>query len=223
MANTQAGDEGQLSDQRRSLYARFRCPYICSKFNTMRSKFVFLFLFTLSFAFGQANYKIANFSLVVKGTSNLHDWESPAKEVRANGSMTFDLSGLKSIQSLYVEIPVKTIKSPKGSIMDNKTYDALKADDYPNITYKLEKISGMNKRGAIYDINTVGNLTIAGATNKIDMYVQGKVNGDGTTTFSGSKKMKMTDYKIKPPTALMGTLTTGDDIEVVFQITLKQF
>ena len=161
--------------------------------------------------------------MVIKGTSNLHDWESTAKEVRANGSATVATGVLKSIQSLQVEIPVKMIKSAKGSIMDNKTYDALKANSNPNIVYKLEKVTSLNKKGDAYDINTSGYLSIAGATNKIDLYVSGKVGGDGSLTFSGSKKLKMTDYKIKPPTALLGTMTTGDEIEIVFQVSLKQF
>lgn len=194
-----------------------------SKLLKMRSKFVLLFIFTISFAFGQGNYRASNFSLAIKGTSNLHDWQSSANEVRANGSITADASGLKSINSLYVEIPVKTIKSTKGSIMDNKTYDALNANSYPNIAYKLERVTGMNARAGVYDINTSGYLSIAGATNKIEMYVQGKMGGDGSITFSGSKKLKMTDYKIKPPTALMGTMTTGDEVEIVFQVTLKAF
>ena len=189
----------------------------------MKSKFLFFFLCTFYFASGQANFRITNFSLAIKGTSNLHDWESPAKEVRASGVITFTAGVLKSIQSLNVEIPVKTIKSTKGSIMDNKTYDALKADQFPNINYKLEKVTGLNPRNGIYDVNTSGYLTIAGATNRIDMYVQGKAGADGSITFNGSKKLKMTDYKIKPPTALMGTMTTGDEVEIVFQITLKQF
>ena len=187
----------------------------------MKYKFSFLFLFAVSFVFWQTNYQISNFSLVIKGSSNLHDWESPAKEVRAHGAMTSVAGVLKSIESLTVDIPVKTIKSPKGSIMDNKTYDALKANTYPNITYKLGKITGLTKKGDGYDINATGYLTIAGVTNTIDMYVRGKSGADGSITFSGSKKLKMTDYKIKPPTALLGTLTTGDDVEIVFQVTLK--
>lgn len=189
----------------------------------MRIKFAFLLLFTFSFAFGQGNYRASNTYLVIKGTSNLHDWESVANEVRASGAMTADASGLKSIGSIYVEIPVKSIKSAKGSIMDNKTYDALNANSYPNITYKLEKVTGLNNRSGVYDINTLGYLTIAGTTNRIDMYVQGKMGGDGSITFNGSKKLKMTDYKINPPTALLGSLTTGNDVEIAFQVTLKQF
>jgi len=189
----------------------------------MRSKFVILFFFALSFVYGQANYRASNFSLAIKGTSNLHDWQSTANEVRADGSVSIAAGVLKSINSLSVEIPVKTIKSTKGSIMDNKTYDALKANSNPNIQYKLENVTDLNSRAGAYDINTTGYLTIAGVTQKIDMYVQGKVGGDGSITFSGSKKLKMTDYKIKPPTALMGTMTTGDEIEIVFQVTLKQY
>ena len=157
----------------------------------MKYKFFFFFLLASSFVFGQTNYQIANFSLVIKGTSNLHDWESTAKEVRARGAMTSVAGVLKSIESLTVEIPVKTIKSPKGSIMDNKTYDALKAGSSPNITYKLGKVTGLSKKGDGYDINTVGYLTIAGVTNTIDMYVRGKAGSDGSLSFSGSKKLKI--------------------------------
>ena len=187
----------------------------------MRIKFAFLFLFTLSFAFGQSKYHATNFSLVIKGTSNLHDWQSTAKEVRTNASVNLEAGVLKSIPSLSVEIPVKAIKSSKGSIMDNKTYDALKANKNPNITYKLGKVTGLTKKGEGYDINATGYLTIAGSTKTIDMYVRAKAGSDGSITFNGSKKLKMTDYGIKPPTALLGTMTTGDEVEIVFQVTLK--
>lgn len=169
----------------------------------------------------QGNYRSAQFTMTIKGTSNLHDWESTAKEARANGAVTIENGVLKAISSLTVEVPVKSIKSPKGNVMDNKTYDALKAKSYPNITFKLDKINSLTQKGDSYDISATGNLTIAGVTNKIDLNVKGKVNGDAAT-FSGSKKLKMTDYKIDPPTALFGTMTTGNDIEVVFSVSMKQ-
>ena len=184
---------------------------------------MFLTLFSFSFAFGQANYGISNFSLVIKGTSNLHDWQSKANEVRIGGTMTQNTGELKSIHSLSVDVPVRSIKSEKGTIMDNKTYDALMAGTYPNISFKLEKVNSLNKKGNGYDINTSGYLTIAGTTNKIDLYVTGSVDGNGYVTFKGSQKLKMTDYKIKPPTALLGTLTTGNEVEIVFQVTLKPY
>jgi polyisoprenoid-binding protein YceI len=174
----------------------------------------------MSVAYGQNSYRITGFAMSIKGTSNLHDWESYVKEVRANGSILAVGNQLKSIQSLTVEIPTKTIKSPKGSIMDNKTYDALLANTYPNITFKLDKINSMNIRGDAYDINASGYLTLAGATNRIDLQVVANAGADGSFSFSGSKKIKMTDYKVNPPTALLGTLTTGNEVEVVFKVVL---
>lgn len=187
----------------------------------MKFYFACLFLFALSSSFGQGNYGISNFSIVIKGTSNLHDWESKVNEVRASGSMKVENGGLTGIQSLQVEIPVRTIKSSKGSIMDNKTYDALNADNSPNITYKMEKTTGIVRNGTDCAVHTSGFLTIAGTSNRVDLSAQGKVNANGTVTFNGSKKLKMTEFKIKPPTALMGTLKTGDEVEIVYQVTLK--
>ena len=37
----------------------------------------------------------------------------------------------------------------------------------------------------------------------------------------GKKALKMTDYNIEPPKALLGTITTGDDIEVHFNTVWK--
>lgn len=158
--------------------------------------------------------------MTIKGTSNLHDWESSVKELRATGSMTADANGLQAISALSVEVPAKSIKSTKGSVMDNKTYDALQANKYPNIIYKLEKAT-IAKKGDGYDIASNGSLTIAGVTNKIDMPVRGKANSDGSITFTGSRKIKLQDYKIKPPTALLGTVTVGDEVEVGFRVTVK--
>ncbi|HAD15149.1 MAG TPA: YceI family protein [Saprospirales bacterium] len=188
----------------------------------MRIYFAFLLLFTFSFAFGQANYRISNYSLVINGTSNLHAWQSKANEVRGSGSIQADATGLKSIQSLSVEIPVKSIKSAKGSIMDNKTYDALNANNHPNISYKLEKVTSLNSKNSGFNLNASGYLTIAGSTKRMDLYVEGWIGGDGSITFKGAKKFKMSEFNIKPPTALMGTLTTGDEVEIVFQVSLKQ-
>lgn len=188
----------------------------------MKYNFLIFLLLQSLFLFGQSNYRIANYSMTIKGTSNLHAWQSKVNEVRANGGLQTEGTTLKAIQWLNVEIPVKTIKSEKGSIMDNKTYDALQASNHPNISFKLEKTAGINKSGDGYNINASGYLTIAGTAKKIDLYVYGKVNGDGSISFSGSKKLNMTDYNIKPPTALMGTLTTGNEVEIVFQVTLKQ-
>jgi hypothetical protein len=199
----------------------FRADRFVQKLFKMKVKIAFLFMFALSYAFGQSGFGTATFTMTIKGTSNLHDWESTVKELKANGSMTADAAtGLQSIQSLTVEIPVKAIKSTKGKVMDNKTYDAFNASDNPYITYKLEHAT-VSKKGDGYEVNASGKLSMAGASNKIDMTVRGKAESDGSITFSGSKKLKLSDFKMKRPTALLGTITVGDEVEVIFKVTLK--
>ena len=41
-------------------------------------------------------------------------------------------------------------------------------------------------------------------------------------TLTGATKLKMTDYKIDPPKALMGTITTGDEITIKFNTVLTK-
>lgn len=190
------------------------------KFDTMKIKFGLLLLLMCSYLYGQNSFSTSGFTMTIKGTSNLHDWESSVKELRATGNLTADATGLQSISALSVDIPVKSIKSTKGSVMDNKTYDALQANKFPTITYKLDKAT-VTKKGDGYDVNANGSLTMAGVTNKVDMVVRGKTNTDGSITFTGSRKIKLPDYKIKPPTALLGTVTVGDEVEVVFKVTVK--
>jgi hypothetical protein len=66
-------------------------------------------------------------TVTINGSSNVHDWTSNAKNVSVAGALTVVGGELTGIQSLKVVFPVKGIKSDKGSIMDDKTYDALKA------------------------------------------------------------------------------------------------
>ena len=78
----------------------------------MKANLVLLLVFVLVGANAQGNFRAAQFTMSIKGTSNLHEWESKVTDVRATGSMTTDANALQSIQSLQVEIPVKSIKSP---------------------------------------------------------------------------------------------------------------
>lgn len=186
----------------------------------MKCKVAVLFAFACSCVFGQTRFEAANFRMAIKGTSNLHDWESSVRELKASGLLRTDVSGLQSISSLTVEIPVRAIKSTKGSVMDNKTYDAFNAKEHPFIIYELEQAT-LSRKGDGYDVAASGQLTMAGVTNKIDLNVRGKREANGSLTFSGSKKLKLSDFQMKRPSALMGTITVGDEVEVIFQVTLR--
>jgi polyisoprenoid-binding protein YceI len=43
---------------------------------------------------------------------------------------------------------------------------------------------------------------------------------NGTVNATGMVPIKMTDFGIKPPTAMFGTLRTGDEVKVNFALTV---
>lgn len=172
-------------------------------------------------SFAQASYEVASSKMTIAGSSNVHDWESSVTQLTAAAELSMENGILKSIKTLSVEIPVKGIKSSKGSVMDKKTWGALKQESNPTITYKLTKLTALDKSGDSYSIKATGNLSIAGTTKAIEMDVKGKLLSDGSLQFDGSKALLMTDFGIDPPTALMGTMKTRNEITISFSVKMK--
>ena len=176
-------------------------------------------LFAFSNLTAQQNFRLVKYDLTIIGTSTLHDWETKANDVKVTGS--WDNQGqLNGIQSLNVTIPVEKMKSSKGSIMDGKTYKALKSDKNPNITFQLTGVKAITPTAKGYQLKTAGYLTIAGTKKLIDLTVDGEKLADGSIRFTGSKALKMTEYNVDPPVAMLGTLKTADDVTIEFSLTL---
>jgi polyisoprenoid-binding protein YceI len=102
--------------------------------------------------------------------------------------------------------------------MDNKTYDAFNYEKYPLIVFTLtsEKINSSNLTADLK-----GTLAMAGASRPIDVQISYKILGNGDLQIIGSKKLKMTDFNMEPPTAMMGTIKVGDEVTVSFDIVLS--
>src|SRR5690606_13014820 len=84
----------------------------------------------------QSIVKVQTNKLVVQGSSSLHDWESEITKAEWKGSFVIKENSLVAINNVVVKIPVESIKSTKGKIMDSKTYDAV---DYKTNTNSIEK------------------------------------------------------------------------------------
>jgi len=164
--------------------------------------------------------------LWIEGTSNLHGWSCKATTLDA--AVEFDaaiaaqltVAPPKALKKVLVKVPVKSIKCGHGG-MDGNLYKALKADESPDISYILatfEAAPGEAKDS--FTLHTVGTLTIAGMENKISMDVVATRLPDGTVKATGTVPIKMTDFGIKPPTAIFGRLKTGDEVKVNFELSV---
>jgi len=178
-----------------------------------------LLLSALSPLSGQSAYKMASdHKITIDGTSNVHDWTEVAQTASGDASVTWNTDGTFQIKSFNLKISVKSIKSDKGSIMDNKTYDALKAEKHPYITFKMSSVKSFSKSGTGYSVKINGDLTIAGVTKNVEISGMVYVKENGKLYIDVSKSIKMTDYGIEPPTAMMGAMQVGDEITIRFKL-----
>jgi polyisoprenoid-binding protein YceI len=150
----------------------------------------------------------------IKGTSTLHDWESIVE--KTNATITINNFYNVAIETLEVKIEATSIKSGK-KIMDKLTYKALKAEEYPLITFIFKTGEIISENTDFINIKLQGNLTIAGVTKSVNVLSNINKNGDHIV-LKGSHKLKMTSFGINPPKALLGTIKTGDEITIEFNL-----
>jgi polyisoprenoid-binding protein YceI len=179
----------------------------------MKNTIILFFIALATMTYGQ---QVSNAKVFIDGTSNLHDWTTEATSPVVRGSFDLDATGVQKIDGLTVTFQVKNIKSTKGSTMDGNTHKALKEDKHPQITFKATdyKFDGQN-------ITAMGTLEIAGKRNPVTIKAKAVKNSKGGFTVSGQHPLKMTDYGITPPKALMGTMKTGNDITIRFSLDIK--
>jgi polyisoprenoid-binding protein YceI len=176
-----------------------------------------LFLILNSFSYAQLA-KVKTNSMSVQGSSSLHEWESQITKAEWKGVFQVENLTLLDIKNVEVKIPVESIKSTKGKMMDSKTYDAFNSEKYPFIIFTLTSAK-INQASGIVDAK--GNLAMGGATRPIDVQAKYKILPNGELQLTVSKKLKMTDFKMEPPTALMGTIKVGDEVTVIFDVTIN--
>jgi polyisoprenoid-binding protein YceI len=175
----------------------------------------------------QTTYKIndsKDIDMKLSGTSTLHKWAMDAKTFSGEAQFSFKSGSggeLTSIKSLNFSLEVQNLKSGEKGL-DKNAYKALKTTKYKDILYQLISATISPDNNNRYLVKTSGNLTIAGVTKEVTMDVYCVVNKDESITCNGSKKLKMTDYQVKPPTFMLGAMKTGDAITLDFVLVYKK-
>lgn len=183
---------------------------------------IVLFMLSPMMLMAQSSYKLATAkdnSIKVLGKSNVHDWTMVAKGLESSGTFKFNGNNeLVDLTSLKFSVLAKSLKSEKTS-MDERTYKAMKADQFPKVTYQLTFATVTMVQANKYSIQTSGNLTIAGKTQVIAMKVMALVNADGSITCHGEENLLLTDYGIQPPSFMLGAMKVGNDLSIQFYLT----
>ena len=166
----------------------------------------------------------------IDGTSSLHDWTVNGQQI--DGKVEFLIkvpngaTAKQITQAILadpkvkadVSIPVSSLKSAKkDKDMDKKMYEALKSKNNPTISYyltELKVVSENNPDRTDFQLNTVGELTIAGERRTLKMPMNVEVLEGRQLRITGRTWIKMSDYNMKQITALGGMIKCGDTVEV---------
>lgn len=168
---------------------------------------------------GQSEYHLSRgYTVTIHGTMSIHNWVETISEVTGDMVAGRNAGGGTDVTSIRIVMGVRSIKSDMGTVMDNKTYKALKADADPKITFLLDApVTVLSSGGQERPIALQGHLTLAGVTRPVALWVDHFEVMTDSMRFEGRQTIKMTDFGVKPPSALFGTLKAGPDITIYFK------
>ena len=165
-----------------------------------------------------AKFQSTGLDISVKGTSTLHDWEMKSNN-KGSVDVVFTLDAadkLTAIPELQFSVPAEALKSGTGGL-DKNAYKALNTGKHKNITFSLVSAVVTPSATNVYQVKVTGDLTISGTTKRTDLAGTAKYNpNDKSFVVYGSKKFGMREFNVTPPTVMMGTIKTGNEITVSF-------
>lgn len=184
---------------------------------------LFLFLTITAESISQTSYILnpANSKMTILGTSSLHDWEMEVTDIDFSTTLLIDGKVISGIQDIYFSCTTTSIVSDY-KLMDKKTFEALKAEEFSSIEFrmlngKISLITGNEFSGTV-----TGYLSIAGQTKEVNVPFHGNLLDNGQLDLEGKVNLKMSEFDVDPPKAMAGTLKTGDEVSIVYTLKLEK-
>lgn len=168
----------------------------------------------------QTNYSSNTTQTTVKGTSTLHDWEMKSTNGQSKATFTVADGKVTDLTALTFTVVAESLKSDKNGL-DKNAYKALDTDKHKNITFTLTNATVTQTGANTFKISATGNLQIAGSSKRTTITADGQYNAtDKSITVRGNTTFNMSAYGVKPPVLMMGTIKTGDEITISYQVKL---
>jgi len=157
-------------------------------------------------------YKVSESSkFIVAGTSTLHDWEMVSSEAKGEGKFVIKDKEVQNIKSLSVTLKSETLESGKEKMNEN-AYKALKTDENPFITFELDRVISIQD-----NVMQIKGDFSAGGTTKTEIIEVVPKYDRGEITLLGKFDITFKEYNMTPPTAVMGTIKTGNELTISFK------
>lgn len=155
----------------------------------------------------------------VSGNSTIRSWSCTASgvvELTPGSESSAPGPGFPNgIQSATVTVPVKSFECPHDE-MNEHLLEALKAEEYSEIVYRLESYTVADNQ-----VQATGTMTITGVTESI-MFPLTLEQTDQGVQVEGDTRIDMTDFGIVPPEVMLGMLKVRPEIRVAFTGTVAR-
>lgn len=159
----------------------------------------------------------------IDGTSTLNDYTCLTKNVDGYAEIDSPADLKKSSpdkDKAFLTVMVRSLNCGK-ELMNDDMYNAMKSNKYPFIKYELldaHLVGKADSASGWYKLETIGNLLIAGDTNKVNILMNVKKIGDGVYRLVGQKALTMNDFGITPPTHFFGLIRAHEGLTVHFDL-----
>lgn len=162
--------------------------------------------------------------LWINGSSTVRSFECAATSFAtdiqsAPGSIAALTSGEKVVTTVEVTIPAAKLDCKNGT-MNEHMLKALKAKANPDIVFKLETYDLAPQNDGLR-ITMNGQLTLGGVSKPVTIAAAAKPEADGGLRVAGTHEVRMTEFGLKPPTLMLGTMKVDEKVKVSFDLLLN--
>jgi hypothetical protein len=163
--------------------------------------------------------------LWIEGTSSLRGFECQAGSFDARvaaaspGAVAAVLAGQKAVTTVEVRVPARQLDCANGT-MNEHMLKSLKADEHPEISFRLSSYE-LSRVGDASRVKLNGTLNLGGTQKPISFEADAREAAGGALQVRGTHEIRMTEFGLKPPTLMMGTLKVNERVKVHFDLVLK--
>jgi len=156
----------------------------------------------------------------VEGTSTTRSWrcESTSAEGSAAAAST-DLTQLSSVARAEIDIPIATLDCHNNT-MNGHMRNAMKAATAPTIRFRASSVQVTPSGADAGSAKLEGVLSMGGQDRPVTVDAT-VARENGQLRVRGSKHLVMTEWGLRPPSLMLGTMRVGPNVTVGFDVLLK--
>jgi polyisoprenoid-binding protein YceI len=162
-------------------------------------------------------------SLRVDGGSTVRAWSCEAQtlqtRVTSAAGATLQISSLASaVRTVELDVPVARLECGNDTMNDHM-WTALDAKKNEQIRFRMQSYAVTPGASGTATLSLRGNLEINGQTRPVTLTAQARQDG-AALVVAGMHELDMTEWGVRPPRLMLGTLRVNEKVQVHFDLRL---